>query len=656
MSLFSQANELLRQGQYQQALSLYYQIALTYQDLELVSYNIELCWQHLGLNPEGVKSLTLAHIAILAQRQQQAPVDALVHQQALDPQTLAFIEQGINAPEILYTPEQVVNVAHLYQQVAHTRAAPLPVPGECPLVSVIMTCHNTGAYIEQALNSLLLQTYPNLEILVIDDHSSDNTFAIVERMAKAYPQIRPLRLNTNLGTYYAKNLGITQAKGQIIFFHDSDDVCHHERISRCVAHLRANPQAKAVRCAYARVETKHNNIVRLNNYVYKLGLITLGIKKEVFKEIGFFNCTMRASDDEFFHRMVKYYGREKIAGLMLPLYFNTMRADSLFTDMVEWHNSFSISQELSPMRARYIREFKQFQTQTAPKDYKHYFTFPRIRDVYPLEAGMSKLANPKLPVYVSICSIPSRERQLANVVQALSSQVDYFHFYLDGYKQIPSFIKELGERAQVILCKDKSQSLRDNGKFILLEQLLARGEDAYYFTCDDDIVYPLDYVNTLLHKLAHYQDQAVVGVHGVIIPSSIQKYFSSQRLVYNFYKGLEQDRAVNILGTGTLAFRVSKFKEFKLSNFATPGMVDIYFAIYCKEQGMLQVAVQRYAHWLSEDNGESQTLFAEYQFNDHKQTQLIQTHLPWGFTSIKNLIGDKAELQELLPTLNFYLN
>lgn len=654
MTLFSQANQLFRQGSYQQALSLYYQIALQYKDLDLVEYNISQCWKHLNYHGSP-QSLTLAQIERLWHELEASPELKNYYQGNISPYTLDLIAQGVTDPQRLYTPNQLLNVADLYLQVAHTPSPELP-PANCPLVSVIMTCHNTEEYIEEALNSLLLQTYPNLEILVIDDNSSDNTFAIVERMAKAYGRIKAHRLNVNLGTYYAKNLGITKAKGEIIFFHDSDDVCHHERIARCVAHLLAHPKAIAVRCAYARVETEYNNVIRLNNHAYKLGLITLGVRKQAFAQVGYFNNTTCASDDEFYHRLVAKYGRQQIVGLMLPLYFNTMRADSLFVDMVEWTNRFSITQELSPMRANYSSTFKKFLEQTPPQKYKDYFTFPRTRDVYPLETGMSKLANPKLPVYVSICSIPSREKQLANVVKALSPQVDYFHFYLDGYAKVPKFIEELGDRATVVVSKDKATSIRDNGKFILLEKLLKNNIDAYYLTCDDDLVYPVDYVNCLLAKLAQYQEQAVVGVHGVIIPSSISKYFSPQRLVYNFNKGLQADRAVNILGTGTVAFRVSQFKEFKLSNFSQPGMVDLYFAIYCKENNLLQVAIQRFPEWLSEDNGNSATLFTEYKNNDNVQTSLVQNHAPWGFTAIKQLIGDKEVLQTLLPTLNFYLH
>lgn len=87
---------------------------------------------------------------------------------------------------------------------------------------------------------------------------------------------------------------------------------------------------------------------------------------------------------------------------------------------------------------------------------------------------MSKLSNPKIPVYINICSIPSRIAQLRRIIGILKNQCDHFHIYLDGYVEIPDFIKNLGNKATVVHCKDKDNSIRDNGKFILLEELIEK--------------------------------------------------------------------------------------------------------------------------------------------------------------------------------------
>ncbi|MGC6380265.1 glycosyltransferase family 2 protein [Pasteurella multocida] len=515
-----------------------------------------------------------------------------------------------------------------------------------------MTSHNTAQFIEASINSLLLQTYKNIEIIIVDDDSSDNTFEIASRIANTTSKVRVFRLNSNLGTYFAKNTGILKSKGDIIFFQDSDDVCHHERIERCVNILLANKETIAVRCAYSRLAPETQHIIKVNNMDYRLGFITLGMHRKVFQEIGFFNCTTKGSDDEFFHRIAKYYGKEKIKNLLLPLYYNTMRENSLFTDMVEWIDNHNIIQKMSDTRQHYATLFQAMHNETASHDFKNLFQFPRIYDALPVPQEMSKLSNPKIPVYINICSIPSRIAQLQCTIGILKNQCDHFHIYLDGYEEIPDFIKNLGNKATVVHCKDNS--IRDNGKFILLEELIEKNQDGYYITCDDDIIYPSDYINTMIKKLNEYDDKAVIGLHGILFPSRMTKYFSADRLVYSFYKPLEKDKAVNVLGTGTVSFRVSLFNQFSLSDFTHSGMADIYFSLLCKKNNILQICISRPANWITENNVDNETLYHQYRDNDEQQTQLIMENGPWGYSSIYPLVKNHPKFTDLIPCLPFY--
>ncbi|HEH9711660.1 TPA: glycosyltransferase family 2 protein [Pasteurella multocida] len=547
-----------------------------------------------------------------------------------------------------------VSIKDLYNEISNSELGITKERLEAPLVSIIITSHNTEKFIEASINSLLLQTYKNLEVIVVDDYSTDKTFQIASRIANSTSKVKTFRLNSNLGTYFAKNTGILKSKGDIIFFQDSDDVCHHERIERCVNALLSNKDNIAVRCAYSRINLETQNIIKVNDNKYKLGLITLGVYRKVFNEIGFFNCTTKASDDEFYHRMIKYYGKNRINNLFLPLYYNTMREDSLFSDMVEWVDENNIKQKTSDARQNYLHEFQKIHNERKLNELKEIFSFPRIHDALPISKEMSKLSNPKIPVYINICSIPSRIKQLQYTIGVLKNQCDHFHIYLDGYPEVPDFIKKLGNKATVINCQNKNESIRDNGKFILLEKLIKENKDGYYITCDDDIRYPADYINTMIKKINKYNDKAAIGLHGVIFPSRVNKYFSSDRIVYNFQKPLENDTAVNILGTGTVAFRVSIFNKFSLSDFEHPGMVDIYFSILCKKNNILQVCISRPSNWLTEDNKNTETLFHEFQNNDEIQSKLIISNNPWGYSSIYPLLNNNANYSELIPCLSFY--
>lgn len=603
MVSFSQANKLYNEGKYQEALVLYRELQGIYGE-SVVSGNIQRC--------------------------------------------LSLLKKGQEIEE-----KEKNSLRGLIQQVDRYFKTTVPLTSK-PLVSVIMTSHNTEKYIESAIYSIIDQSYENLEVIVVDDCSTDKTIQILDRLSRSNKKIKYFRLNSNLGTYYAKNLGILRSKGEILFFHDSDDICHKNRIEICVKALQSNPQAVAVRAAYTRVDPSDGSIVEVDGHTYKLGLITLGIKREVFNKIGFFNCTTRASDDELFNRIKAYFKKSGIVDVAQPLYFNTMRRDSLIADMVDWNGEKSIKQKASLSRGNYVKVFSDFHKNSTVR-FADKFIFPTIRDILPVDDSMTKLANPKLPVYINVCSIPEREEKLRRVVNALYNQCDFIHVYLDGYKKIPEFLKN-DNKITVLSCNNKKESLRDNGKFILLEKLVKENKDGYYFTVDDDINYPVDYVNTLLKKLNFYNDKVVLGVHGVLLPVELDRYFSTKRKVLSFYRQLEDDKLVNILGTGTTAFRIGAFDGFSLSDFIHTGMADVFFAIECKKRNLLQIAISRYDNWISEMESDTPTLFTEFKNDDLMQTSLILKNNIKGNVNPQMYSLPKEVLDKLpnTPVLSFY--
>lgn len=101
---------------------------------------------------------------------------------------------------------------------------------ELPLVSVIMPAYNSKGYIEQAIQSIQDQTYPNWELIIVDDASTDGTFALVENKIKQNQKVHLLQNRKNQGTGVARNLGIKAAKGRYICFLDADDLWLPEKL------------------------------------------------------------------------------------------------------------------------------------------------------------------------------------------------------------------------------------------------------------------------------------------------------------------------------------------------------------------------------------------------------------------------------------------
>ncbi|MEN0108135.1 MAG: glycosyltransferase [Pseudomonas sp.] len=108
-----------------------------------------------------------------------------------------------------------------------------------PLVSVIIASYNHGPYVEQSIRSVLAQTYPNVELLVIDDGSRDDSVERIERLRKA--KFFDFHAQANQGLSAVLNAAMARAKGNLIVPFGSDDVMLPERLALQVQYLRNKP-------------------------------------------------------------------------------------------------------------------------------------------------------------------------------------------------------------------------------------------------------------------------------------------------------------------------------------------------------------------------------------------------------------------------------
>ncbi|WP_231582231.1 glycosyltransferase family 2 protein [Puniceibacterium sp. IMCC21224] len=111
---------------------------------------------------------------------------------------------------------------------------------DAPLVSVILAAHNAAATLPTAIRSVLGQSWRAIELLVVDDASTDDTAAIAAARADGDPRLRLIRLPRNRGAYGARNAGLAAARGRYVTLHDADDWAHPERIAQQVGFLHTH--------------------------------------------------------------------------------------------------------------------------------------------------------------------------------------------------------------------------------------------------------------------------------------------------------------------------------------------------------------------------------------------------------------------------------
>ena len=199
------------------------------------------------------------------------------------------------------------------------------------LISVIIPTYNRAEYLKLALKSVLEQTYKNIEIIVADDGSTDNTAEVVADFND--PQIKYFyQKNTGLPAA-VRNLGLREASGDYIAFLDSDDMWLPEKLELQVEYLHKHPKYQLVysnawiidengvreglldKIESSKEGKNFGELVR-GNFIPQL---TVLMKREVLKKIGFFNedPSIRAAEDyEYWLRVALHY---KIGFVKEPL-------------------------------------------------------------------------------------------------------------------------------------------------------------------------------------------------------------------------------------------------------------------------------------------------------------------------------------------------
>src|ERR1039457_3090847 len=109
-----------------------------------------------------------------------------------------------------------------------------------PGITVVIPVRNREHLIARAIQSVVAQTLPVDEIVVVDDASTDHTVDVVEGFTNSLNNLTLISLKENVGAASARNIGIKNANGDLIAFLDSDDVWHHEKLFKQVREFEAN--------------------------------------------------------------------------------------------------------------------------------------------------------------------------------------------------------------------------------------------------------------------------------------------------------------------------------------------------------------------------------------------------------------------------------
>lgn len=187
-----------------------------------------------------------------------------------------------------------------------------------PEISVVLPVYNAEKYISTAMSSILKQSFRNFEFIIIDDHSSDNSWEIIQQYARKDKRIIALRNNRNLKGCATLNKGLALAKGKYIARVDNDDWSYPYRFDKQYSYLEAHPQVGIVggvmeimneegkilgkRKYHISDQEIRKSIFRYSPFSHPLVMI----RKSILDKIGYYNSEYVPADDyELYFRIGK---------------------------------------------------------------------------------------------------------------------------------------------------------------------------------------------------------------------------------------------------------------------------------------------------------------------------------------------------------------
>jgi glycosyltransferase involved in cell wall biosynthesis len=217
-----------------------------------------------------------------------------------------------------------------------------------PLVSVLICVYNAEKFMEKTILSVLRQTYKNIEILVLDNNSEDNTRKILNKIRKKDKRIHVFHSNKNLGPYGGLNFLLDKVNGIYIAIADHDDIYHPTKIKKQIDFLE-----------------KNKRYLGCGTNLYKYFEKNKTFKYQKIKKIGFFaahpslmfrynnslkyNLNVKYKTDTFFMRHILCKEQPKIFNIQKPLFLSRVRDDNenlstilnknlTFKDIINYYN------------------------------------------------------------------------------------------------------------------------------------------------------------------------------------------------------------------------------------------------------------------------------------------------------------------------------
>lgn len=171
-----------------------------------------------------------------------------------------------------------------------------------PLISIIIPNYNRGHLLKEVLDSVINQTFQSIEIIIVDDKSSDNSIEIIQKLQLSIPNLFLIQQEINSGANACRNLGVAHAKGEFIAFLDSDDYFLPTKLEKQIDIFNLYPEIGFVVTGFdaKTVQVLSEGIIPLKETILQNnlgGFSTLIVKKHLFNQVGGLDIQLLSCQD-----------------------------------------------------------------------------------------------------------------------------------------------------------------------------------------------------------------------------------------------------------------------------------------------------------------------------------------------------------------------
>ena len=515
------------------------------------------------------------------------------------------------------------NVPKPIQQPQHE---PSPIPETNYDVDVFIPYHRNLHLVPQTVDSILWQVGVKPFIHLVNDCSREDDRPLFQRYGHL-DNVAWYKTKQNCGPYAIANSLFYRMKSSVIGIADSDDIYlpYHFRTALDELEQHGADSWGSTMTQFLNPLENHNE--RNQTLLDKHPIVdsgrhpsclpyprlingTMVIRRETFEAANGFDGRHHCAVDTEFSQRIQF--PSDVGAVVYFSKHTTALRRICSNSLSNSDNRFGLkSPERDAIKDESIRRYELWKTQSKIEPRK-YGTLDSQDDVLDPDYQISTARDSK--VYACLASIPRRVYALEKTIASLIGQVDGIKVHLNDYQFLPDFLKN--PKIEVV---HGDNSLMSCTKFLWSDRL-----DGYVLTCDDDLIYPSDYVERMTAAIDKYK--CISCAHGSkLAPGKIGSYYKD-RTVYDARLEVREDTFIDVPGTGVMGWHTDDIK-LSMSDFDLPGMEDIaaYRAIY--QHSYTAVVVAHPAGWFrSSTHKNDGGLYSEAVRDDSRETEVINAN------------------------------